>query len=39
MMSRQRVGEFKGNLHLDGGPQPMDLPLTRRYLSGLELLP
>jgi hypothetical protein len=39
MMARQRVGDFKGTLHLDGGPQPMDLPLTRRYLSGLELLP
>lgn len=39
MMGRQRAGDFKGQLHVEGGAQPMELPLQRRYLSGLELLP
>jgi hypothetical protein len=39
LMGRQRAGDFKGKLHVEGGAQPVDMPLTRRYLSGLELLP
>lgn len=39
MMGRQRVGDFSGLLRIEGGPEPVEYPLARRYLSGLELLP
>ncbi|HKV75054.1 MAG TPA: hypothetical protein VJN95_11085 [Gemmatimonadales bacterium] len=39
MLARQRVGDFTGTLHVDGGPSPVDYPLERRYLTGLELQP
>jgi len=39
MLGRQRVGHFTGTIRVDGGASPVEYPLERRYLSGLELQP
>lgn len=38
MLGRRRAGEYSGSLKVTGGPAVTEYPLTRRIMSGMELL-